>query len=94
MAFELAAYGLASGIFYQRLRSRGTSGIYISLIAAMLLGRIVWGISRWIMMAFGTKFSIALFIAGGFTGAVPGIILQLILIPVVLIALKKAKLIA
>ena len=94
MAFELAAYGFVSGVFYQRLRSKGTAGIYISLIAAMLLGRIVWGVSRWIMMAFGTKFSIALFLAGGFTGAIPGMILQLILIPIILIALRKAKLIA
>ena len=94
MAFELAAYGFVSGVFYQRLCNKGTAGIYISLIAAMLLGRIVWGVSRWIMMAFGTKFSIALFLAGGFTGAIPGMILQLILIPIILIALRKAKLIA
>ncbi|MCB7514452.1 ECF transporter S component [bacterium 210917-SL.2.15] len=93
MAFELAAYGLTSGLFYRRLRGKGVAGIYLSLIAAMLLGRVVWGITRWIMMAFGTQFSIALFFAGGFTSAVPGIVLQLILIPIILAALQKAKLI-
>ena len=93
MSFELAAYGLVSGVLYRRLHQKGAAGIYISLVAAMLLGRVVWGISRWIMMAFGTKFSIALFLAGGFTGAIPGIILQLILIPAVLLGLRKAGLI-
>lgn len=93
MAFELAAYGLISGLFYRRLRSKGVAGIYLSLIAAMLLGRVVWGITRWIMMAFGTQFSIALFFVGGFTSAVPGIVLQLILIPIILAVLQKAKLI-
>ena len=93
MSFELAAYGLVSGVFYRRLHQKGAAGIYISLVAAMLLGRVVWGISRWIMMAFGTKFSVALFLAGGFTGAIPGIILQLILIPAVLLGLRKAGLI-
>ena len=93
MAFELAAYGFVSGFFYRRLREKGVAGIYVSLVAAMLLGRVVWGISRWIMMAFGTQFSVALFLAGGFTGAIPGIILQLILIPIIVAALRKSNLI-
>ncbi len=93
MALELAAYGFFSSIFYQKLMQFGTIGIYGSLLSAMLLGRIVWGITRWTMMAAGTQFSIALFIEGGFTGAIPGIILQMILIPFVLVTLQKAKLI-
>lgn len=93
MAFELAAYGLISGVLYKRLRDRGVFGIYASLLPAMILGRVVWGIARWVMMAFGTKFSITLFIAGAFTGALPGILFQLALIPVLLTALKKAGLI-
>ena len=93
MAFEVGAYGLISGMVYAKLKNRGISGIYISLISAMIIGRIIWGITRWTMMAFGTQFSIALFIAGGFTTAIPGIILQLFLIPIVILALQKAKLI-
>lgn len=93
MAFELAAYGFVSGVFYSKLKGKGVAGIYLSLIAAMLLGRVIWGVARWIMMVFGTQFSIALFIAGGFTTALPGIILQLILIPIIITALRKAKLI-
>ncbi len=93
MAFELSAYGFVSGILYQKWNRYGTKGIYGALLSAMLAGRIIWGITRWVMMAVGTKFSMALFIAGGFTGAVPGIISQLILIPLVLIALQKAKMI-
>lgn len=93
MAFELAAYGLISGLFYRRLKTKGALGIYASLAAAMVLGRVVWGITRWVMIAFGTQFSMAIFIAAGFTSAIPGILLQLILIPLILIALKKGNLI-
>ena len=45
MCFELAAYGLVSGALYARLPKK-TSNIYVSLIAAMLTGRVVWGIVR------------------------------------------------
>ena len=40
-----------------------------------------------------TQFSFAAFIAGAFTSAIPGIILQLVAIPVVVVALQKARLI-
>ncbi len=92
MAFELAAYGWFSGLFYKRLRAKGAAGMFAALLAAMVLGRAVWGVARWVMMAFGTQFSMAVFIAAGFTSALPGILLQLILIPLILTALKKGKL--
>ena len=44
MSFELAAYGLFSGLLY-RLLPKKTVNIYVSLIGAMILGRIVWGIT-------------------------------------------------
>ena len=45
MAFELATYGLVSGILYQTLPKKKSS-IYISLITAMLAGRVMWGAVR------------------------------------------------
>ncbi len=85
MALELATYGFVIGIFYSRLKKRGTAGIYLSLIAAMLSGRIVWGIAKTLLL-FGSsqKFTFAAFLAGGLIDAIPGIILQLVLIPIIM----------
>lgn len=92
MCFELAAYGLFSGLLYARLPKKNSS-IYISLIAAMLLGRVVWGIVRVILSGVsGSAFTWAAFMAGAFTKAIPGIIVHILLIPVIVMALRKAKL--
>ncbi len=90
MSFELAAYGVISGAMYKALRGK-KFGIYISLISAMLCGRLVWGAARTVFYGLGkAEFGFAAFIAGGFTNAVPGIILQLVLIPVAVMAVEKA----
>ncbi len=94
MAFELAAYGLVSGLLYRRL-PKTLPMIYVSLASAMVAGRVVWGIVRFIMMLDGeSTFSFALFLSGAFTTAFPGIILQLLIIPPIVYALQKGKLIA
>ncbi len=85
MAFELLAYGLIAGLMAKALGLKSLPRIFISLITAMIGGRIVWGIARVLMLQIrGTEFTFKMFIAGGFTNAIPGIILQLILIPLVL----------
>ncbi len=92
MAFELAAYGLLSGIMYNILPKKNIY-IYPSLIISMLGGRIVWGIARYIMAGLsGSEFGMTAFIAGAFTNAIPGIICHLIIIPLIVMALKKTKL--
>lgn len=93
MAFEMAAYGLVSGLLYRRL-PKNLVGIYTALIGAMVCGRVVWGIVTALLLLNGEGFTLAAFIAGAFTNAIPGIILQLVAIPVVVLALQKAKLIA
>ena len=56
----------------------------------MLLGRIVWGISKAVLLGLSGKgFTVAMFIAGGFVDALPGIIIQLILIPLIIGILNK-----
>lgn len=90
MAFELAAYGMMTGLLYSLLPKK-TGSIYIALLSSMLVGRAVWGAVRFIMLLAGTKFSWALFISGAFINAVPGMILQVILVPLVVIALQKAR---
>ena len=92
MAFELAVYGLVSGILYRLLPKKKWS-IYVTLIVAMLAGRVVWGIARLIIAGLsGNSFTWALFLAGAFTNAVPGIILHIVLIPVLVMVTERAGL--
>jgi len=89
MCFELAAYGAVCGLLYKRLHQKAGS-IYISLIVAMLAGRLVWGAVRAMLtMASNTTFTWALFFTGAFVTALPGIALQIVLIPLIVLALKK-----
>ncbi len=91
MAFELAIYGLVIGLIYEKLPKR-ISNIYISLGVSMIAGRIVWGVSMLILMGMSNKaFTWPLFMSGAFLNAVPGIILQFALIPTIVIALQKTK---
>ncbi len=91
MMFELAVYGLVTGILYEKIKDK-KGGIFVTLIAAMLSGRIVWGFIRAILSVMaGGAFTLELFMAGAFVEALPGIVLQLVLIPIIVLALKKAK---
>lgn len=92
MAFELAAYGFLSGLLY-KLFPKKAGYVYFTLILSMIGGRIVWGAARFVLSKFaGAQFSFAMFVAGGFTNAVPGIILHLAIVPLIVFALKKADL--
>ena len=86
MAFELAVYGLVAGVLY-RLLPKKKASVYVSLVCAMILGRIVWGIAM--RVCVGANFGAAAFVAGAVTTALPGILLQLVLLPVIVIAMEK-----
>lgn len=90
MAVELATYGFFSGFLARRL-PKHPGGIYGALIAAMLCGRIVWGVVMALITLNGIGFTFAAFVAGAFTNAVPGIILQLVAIPTILFALNRIQ---
>ena len=91
MAVELAAYGLFSGLLYHRLPKTRVN-IYSSLLVSMLLGRICWAIARTVLNeVFGAPLTFPLFLASAFTNAIPGILCQIILIPLLVMALKKAN---
>lgn len=90
MAFELAAYGFFVGFFYLRFSKKGLVGIYASLILAMLLGRAAWGLAQFVLLGIdGTGFPFSAFLAGAFFNAVPGIILQLVLIPAIMLFVER-----
>ncbi len=93
MAFELAAYGALSGILHAKL-PKTTFFLFLSLVVSMLLGRVVWGIaSLLIYRVMGNPFTLGMFWGAAFATPWPGILLQLVLIPAVLLSLKKARLI-
>jgi len=92
MAFELAAYGFATGLFYKLLPKKNIF-IYTSLIISMVCGRVVWGIASLILYGLQDKaFTWQLFAAGAVINAIPGIILQIVVIPLIIMALKKGNL--
>jgi len=88
-AFELGAYGLLSGVLYALLPKK-IPYIYVSLIGAMLGGRVVYGIVKFLLLRFtGTVFTWEMFVAGAFAEAIPGILAQIILIPLLVMTLKR-----
>lgn len=90
MCVELATYGAVCGILYRTL-PRKPASVYVSLIAAMLAGRIVWGVVRLALTgATDSPFTWAAFLSGAFTQAIPGIILHIVLIPLIVLSLEKA----
>ena len=94
MAFELAAYGLVSGLVWRRVKHT-LPMMYAALVTAMVAGRLVWGAVRFVLAGLtGSSFPFSAFLSGALLTAVPGIIAQLILIPLILTALQKAKVIA
>ena len=81
MSLELATYGAVSGLLH-RLLPRKKPVIYISLLSAMLVGRLVWGTAMLLCTQInGNRFTTAAFLAGAFSQALPGIVLQIVLIP-------------
>ncbi len=92
MALELATYGFVAGYMYRIKKNPSMGYTYICLVTAMLAGRIVWGITKAGLLGIGGKsFGVGAFIAGGFVDAVPGIVIQLVLIPLLLKVLKKEE---
>ena len=91
MAFELAAYGAVAGLMY-KLLPRKKAYIYVSLLIAMVVGRIVWGAVMFLALGLsGGSFTFAAFVAGAFTNAIPGIIVQIVLIPLLVMVLDNPK---
>lgn len=94
MTFELATYGAVSGIMYNHSKWQCIFVLYRSMIVAMLLGRMLWGLAEVILLGFaGNTFTWSAFMAGAFFNAIPGIIVQLTLIPFLMVSLHKTGLV-
>ena len=93
MLCELATYGFAAGLLSRLLRTgRRMLDIYLQLIGAMLLGRVVYGVMNALIFSAGS-YSFTAFVTAAFVTALPGIVIQLALLPAVVLLLEKAHLV-
>ncbi|MBG0786158.1 MAG: ECF transporter S component [Anaerolineaceae bacterium] len=93
MLIECAIYGLMSGLMMKLIRTKKVYvDLYASLIIAMLSGRIVAGLARALIFAPG-NFTMAAWTTSYFVTSLPGILIQIVLIPTIVFALMKARLI-
>lgn len=93
MIVELAVYGLVAGLMMQIVHTKNTyADLYISLVVSMIAGRLIAGLARGFIFAAG-KYSMQAWAAGYFVTALPGIAIQLVLIPSLVFVLIKAHLI-
>ena len=92
MMVECAAYGFASGLLMKYVRTgKDNLDLYISLICAMILGRVVAGFAKaWIFTPGVSPFA---WVSTSLVTGVPGIVLQLAVLPLVVKALTRARLI-
>ncbi|MCI8610982.1 MAG: ECF transporter S component [Clostridiales bacterium] len=92
MMGELCAYGAVCGLLYTKVFSSTNKvwSIYLSLLPAMLAGRLVAGLIKWLLL-MGTENPLTLhaFLTSSFITAWPGIIIQLILIPSIMLTFRK-----
>ena len=96
MVPELMVYGLVTGLCMRYIRTgKLLPDLYIALPVAMVLGRIVGGIAKALFLfGSGKGYGIALWFSGYFVETLPGIAVQLLLIPVLVMALTRARVIA
>lgn len=93
MMVELAAYGTAAGLMMKLVRTKSTyADLYISLIVAIVCGRVLAGLAKALIFARGT-YSMSAWIAGSVVTSWPGTVIQLVFIPTIVFALMKSHLI-
>ena len=91
MAFELGAYGFFAGLTYKLMPNKKIF-VYISLITSMIAGRLIWGIAQLTLLGFNTsKFTLTYFITESVVLAIPGIILQIALVPVIIMLIDYKR---
>ncbi len=91
MLAELAVYGFVTGVMIRLVRTeKRYLNVYISLVIAMLSGRVVAGTLKALIFAYGS-YSMSVWITSYFITSWPGIVIHLIFVPILFFALEKAK---
>ncbi|WP_434794755.1 hypothetical protein TPDSL_19440 [Terrisporobacter petrolearius] len=87
MAFELCGYGLVSGLVFSK-----TNKVYLSLIVAMIVGRLFAVAGAYVVaLTLAPKINPIMYVVGGLTTAIPGMLIQLIFIPILIKILVNNK---
>ena len=90
MALELATYGFVIGFMYSLKKKHSRGYIFVCLVCSMIAGRIVWGIAKAILLGVANKpFGFEAFLVGGFIDAIPGLLIQFILIRLIVELLER-----
>ncbi len=90
MSLELPLYGLVAGLTYNRLKLN----IYIALVAAMIVGRIMFGVGLFVLGLFmDLPYDAATFFStgGAIITGLPGIAIQIVLIPLIVAAARRQR---
>ena len=94
---ELLVYGLVTGLLMQKIRTgKLVPDIYISMVVAMVLGRVIGGIAKALFIAInatGDAYTLGIWATGYFVTSLPGIAVHLILVPLLVTVLMKTKVI-
>ena len=94
MMAELATYGIVAGALYQHSRWQCLKALYRSILTAMVSGRVVWALAEIALLGISANgFTWQMFISGALLNAIPGIIVQLILLPAIMVALNRTGLV-
>lgn len=94
MAFELGTYAFVAGFLYAHSRWQCVRALFRCILIAMVAGRAVWGAVQAVLLGLsGNAFTFSAFLSGSLLNAIPGIVIQLILIPSVMLALDRTKLV-
>ena len=94
MSIELATYGFVIGFLYNRSKYKCIFSLYRCLILTMIVGRIVWGLTYFLLVKLiGQEFTAYMYLTSAFLSGIPGIICQLIIIPIIAIVVNKSKLV-
>lgn len=89
MLVELSLYGLMTGVFTKTITIQNKLvKNYLTLILSMLIARVVYGILNSLLFKVGS-YSLSIWISNAFVTALPGIIIQLLIIPMLVESLKK-----
>ena len=81
MMVELAVYGAVAGLMMKLVHTKSTyADLYISLITAIVCGRVLAGVAKALIFARGS-YSMAAWVAGNVVTSWPGTVIQLVFIP-------------
>lgn len=89
MIVELGVYGLCTGLLNQIITiNNELLKYYLVLIISMVVGRITYGICNALLFKAG-NYSLSIWLSAAFIKGLPGIIIQLVLIPTIVKTIKK-----